>query len=90
MAAKCAFPMDRDRDDQPRLPMDLPDRERRRKRGARRHSAPPRKVAQPELLAQPLLQTCGFCGNRQTVFEDVGVCGRCGGIMVRLGEDEEV
>jgi len=88
--AKFAVRMDRERDDQPRLPMDLPDRQRRRRRGRARQAALARERHQGELLSQPVLQTCGFCGNRQTVFEEVGVCNRCGGIMVRLDAEEEV
>ncbi len=82
--------MKREPDDQPRLPIDLPDAERRRRGGRKRRRRPPKGQPQPELLAQPVMQTCGFCGRRQTVLEQAGVCERCGGLMVRYADDEEI
>jgi len=79
--------MKRKRDDQPRLPIDLPERT-----GKRRRPKPRRTYAdgpQRELIGKPLVHTCGFCGHRQTVFEDVGVCDRCGGVIIKGDPDEE-
>jgi ribosomal protein S27E len=71
--------------DQARLPMELPERTRRRRR-LRRAIRRQREAKPPALMRAPLMQTCGFCGNRQAVFEDATICQRCGGILIRDSE----
>jgi len=81
--------MRRQCDDQPKLPIEVPDARRRRRRSRRRHYSRPVRTGQRELLSRPLVQTCGFCGHRQTVFEEARVCERCGGVMVKGDPEEE-
>lgn len=81
--------MERPRDDQPRLPIELPEAERRRRRSRSRRRPRPGRTGQRELLSRPLVQTCGLCGHRQTVFEQARVCERCGGVMVKGDPEEE-
>ena len=81
--------MDREREDQPKLPIEVPDAQRRRRRSRGRRYSRPVRTGQRELLSRPLVQTCGFCGQRQTVFEDAQLCERCGGVMVKGDPEEE-
>lgn len=74
-----------DEDEQGKLPMDLPDPERRRRR--RKPGRKPRPAEEPQALMEaPVIQTCGFCGNRQTLLGEAGICEECGGILVRDDE----
>ncbi len=71
-------------DDQPRLPMELPDRVPRRRRGRRSQHAFPRRSEPARTLMQvPIIQRCGLCGRRQTVLGDAIVCRHCGGLIFR-------
>jgi ribosomal protein S27E len=77
-----------DKDRQGRLPMELPEATRRRRRG-RRSVRRERKRERPALMQAPVVQACGFCGHRQTVFEDASICENCGGILLRDDESLE-
>ncbi|MCD6361538.1 MAG: hypothetical protein J7M38_11840 [Armatimonadetes bacterium] len=78
-----------ERDEQLRLPMQLPDAQRRRRSSRRSGRTRPVKHEQRELMSPPLVQTCGLCGHRQTIFEDAQVCEQCGGVIVRGDPEEE-
>ena len=79
-----------DGDDQPRLPIDLPERAparrgpRRRARGFPRTSSEPRALMQP-----PVVQRCGMCGHSETVLGDAVLCRGCGSLILRGNDDEE-
>ncbi|MGD9497800.1 MAG: hypothetical protein AB7Y46_15970 [Armatimonadota bacterium] len=75
-------------EDQPRLPIPLPDRVPRR-RGSRR-SRPAgigRRQQLPTLMPVPILQRCGRCGRLVTVLDAAAVCRRCGGLVLREDGD---
>lgn len=77
-------------DDQPRLPMDLPESApRRRGRGRRRRLRPQLQAQPPALMQPPVQQRCGRCGRMETVLGDAVVCASCGSLVLRRDEDEE-
>lgn len=77
-------------DDQPRLPIELPERApRRRGRGRRRASGFPRRSDPPALMQPPVRQRCGRCGRMETVLGDAVICGGCGSLILRGDEGEE-
>lgn len=73
-------------DDQPQLPLDLPEpvKRRRKRRRPRASSSRSRRGERTlTLLQTPVLQRCALCGNRQTVLGEVAICDRCGGMIFR-------
>lgn len=71
-------------EDQPRLPMSLPDRVPRRRGSRRSRPAKVRRREQlPTLMPVPILQRCGRCGGLVTVFDAVAICPCCGGLVLR-------
>ena len=79
-----------DEDDQPRLPIDLPERVPARRSRRRRERGFPRRPAEPRALMQsPVVQRCGMCGRRETVLGDAVVCRGCGSLILRGNDDEE-
>lgn len=79
--------------DQPQLgfePEEVPVQRRRRRRAARGPKRRQRKLsANVALVLTPQVRTCGFCGHRQTVLGEMGVCDGCGGIMSRAERAED-
>lgn len=71
-------------DEQPRLPMDLPEPVARpRRRRGKRVVRDDRGDGTLPLLRVPVIQRCGLCGRRQTVLGDVAVCSHCGSLIFR-------
>lgn len=78
-------------DQQPQLPLDLPERA---KRGRRRRPRPPaprsrRSEKTLTLLQIPVLERCAMCGNRQTVFGEAALCDRCGAMIFRRDDEDQ-
>lgn len=63
-----------------------------RKRYKRRKPLPPPKAVPPPqdqaLVGTPVVQRCGFCGEKQTLMGETHVCTNCGGILVRCEEED--
>lgn len=76
-------------DEQPRLPLDLPEPVRRPRRPRQRRFKVPRSEAERTLMPVPIIQRCGLCGRRQTVLGDAAVCRHCGGLILRDDELDE-
>ncbi|MEA3401425.1 MAG: hypothetical protein U9R79_09330 [Armatimonadota bacterium] len=74
-------------DDQPRLPMDLPEPVPRPRRRRSRRVRSRRGEQSLALLQPPVLQRCGRCGRRQTVLGDAAVCRHCGALIFRDDEN---
>jgi len=69
----------------PDLPLDLPPREKRKRRRHPQRAVRVRKQepTQLTLFRAPEVQRCGFCGATVTVLQDAAACPECGGIVSR-------
>ncbi len=77
-------------EEQPQLPLDLPERVTRARRARPQRRVPSSRRGEKTLtlLQTRGLERCALCGYRQTVRGEVALCDRCGGmIFSRAGED---
>lgn len=77
-------------EEQPRLPLDLPDPVKARRSRRSRPSGPRSRRGEKTLtlLQTPMLERCALCGCRQTVLGEAAICDRCGALIFRREDDD--